>query len=249
MRKGITDDQKEFYKKEYKEQKEPRIFNNLLYGSKEYYLSYLMPSKNKKMLCLGSGTGSKCIHLAKNGGFIIASDLVVEPLITMRDKATSEGIFAKNLLFVVADAHNLPFKKTSFDVVYGMGVLHHLDNSIAAKEIHRVVREKGFCLFSEPLGYNPIINLYRRLTPGIRTKSEVPLSRDDIRIYSSLFSKIKIRSFGFFTLILAPFIKLPPTILRIPLFFLYWLDKVIFSIFPKLKKFAWSSKLVFFKSG
>ena len=34
-------------------------------------------------------------------------------------------------------------------------------------ELSRIIKPNGECIFQEPMGHNPIINLYRKLTPNI----------------------------------------------------------------------------------
>ncbi|MFQ5598018.1 MAG: class I SAM-dependent methyltransferase, partial [Nitrospiria bacterium] len=165
MSKKDLEEQKEFYSEAYKNQPEGRKFNDLLFGIKEYYMSVLMPVTNRRMLCLGSGYGSKCRFFSKQGAIVFATDVVIEPLKKMRSRAQNDGLNTGSLFFIVADAHCLPFKTERFDIVYGMGVLHHLDNDGASKEIYRVMKNQGKGLFKEPFGLNPIIGLYRLVTP------------------------------------------------------------------------------------
>jgi SAM-dependent methyltransferase len=82
--------------------------------------------------------------------------------------------------FFVADAHQLMFPESSFDVVIGRGILHHLDFKVAIHELYRILRPGGCAIFVEPLGDNPGAKLFRALTPNARTPDERPLSRQQI---------------------------------------------------------------------
>jgi SAM-dependent methyltransferase len=95
-----------------------------------------------------------------------------------RDKATRAGLL--NVTFQHMDGEAMGFPDASFDVVYGRGILHHLDLAKALAEIARVLRPNGTALFVEPLGHNPLINWYRRRTPALRTPDEHPLVRRDL---------------------------------------------------------------------
>jgi ubiquinone/menaquinone biosynthesis C-methylase UbiE len=56
-----------------------------------------------------------------------------------------------NIAFVKGDAHRLPFKDNSFDVVTCQTVLIHLkDPDLALKEMKRVVKKGGIVICSEP---------------------------------------------------------------------------------------------------
>jgi len=60
----------------------------------------------------------------------------------------SDISFGKNTK-IILDSHNIPFKKNSFDAVIIQAVLEHvLSPSQCVKEIHRVLKKKGF-VYSE----------------------------------------------------------------------------------------------------
>src|SRR5688572_8230476 len=64
--------------------------------------------------------------------------------------------------FRLMDAHKLDFPDNSLDVVYGVGILHHLDYERALLEILRVLKPGGTMIFREPLALNPIAMMVRR---------------------------------------------------------------------------------------
>jgi len=82
--------------------------------------------------------------------------------------------------FLVMDAHALEFPDRHFDLVFGSGILHHLDLDLALAEIRRVLKPDGLMLFSEPLDNNPVGRLVRRLTPHARTADERPLRHAEL---------------------------------------------------------------------
>ena len=102
--------------------------------------------------------------------------------------------------FCEMDAHKLDFADASFDLVFGVAILHHLDFALAMREIHRVLRRGGKIVFMEPLRHNPVARFVRWLTPHARTPDELPLGRSELRLigrnfevdnyYSELFSVI-----------------------------------------------------------
>ncbi|WP_428491963.1 hypothetical protein [Rhodopila sp.] len=61
--------------------------------------------------------------------------------------------------------------------MFGIGIIHHLDTRQASREVARVLRPDGNAVFWEPMGTNPIIGLYRMLTPNARTVDEHPLAK------------------------------------------------------------------------
>jgi SAM-dependent methyltransferase len=82
--------------------------------------------------------------------------------------------------FLLMDAHKLAFPDAHFDVVFGAGILHHLELETALREIGRVLRPGGRIVFSEPLDNNPVGRLVRRLTPSARTEDETPFRFDHL---------------------------------------------------------------------
>ena len=56
---------------------------------------------------------------------------------------------------------------------------------------------------------NPIINIYRKLTPKARSVDEHPLVFQDIKLIESMFKNVEVKYYGFLTLIFFPFYKSP----------------------------------------
>ncbi len=70
-----------------------------------------------------------------------------------------------NAVFVTGDCSKLDFPDSSFDVVCGCSVLHHLPVEQALSECHRVLRPGGRIWFSEPNMLNPQIALQKNIMP------------------------------------------------------------------------------------
>ena len=115
--------------------------------------------------------------------------------------------------------------------------MHHLEINKCLDEIHRMLRPNGFLLFIEPLGTNPIINLYRKLTPNARSKDEHPLIKKDFEYLNKKFVDVKIRYYGFLTLIFFPFYKTPKKSKFFEL--LVFFDQLLFK-FKFFQILAWS---------
>ena len=188
---------------------------------------------NKKLLEYGCGTGKdskKWIDLgAKLTGIDISSE-GVKKATKIAQKNNSDAIY------LVMDAEHTEFEDGSFDVVVGSGIIHHLNLKKSYQELARILKKDGHAVFSEPLGHNPIINLYRLLTPKMRTEDEHPLKISDIKLLEEYFHDVKIEYFSLFTLIAAPFHN--------RLFFarlcslLRKIDKFLFLI-PFIRRYAW----------
>jgi SAM-dependent methyltransferase len=143
-----------------------------------------------------------------------------------------------NVTFSVRDAMDMKFPSASFDLVFGSGVVHHLDTAACAREVARVLRPGGHALFWEPLGLNPLINAYRWLTPSARTVDEHPLLPRDIQILREHFASVELEFFGLASLAAVPFRNsgAGATVRRV----LERLDDAIVSL-PGVRFLAWYS--------
>jgi SAM-dependent methyltransferase len=110
-----------------------------------------------------------------------------------------------NVRFYVMDAMNMTFKDKQFDLVFGSGIIHHLDTERSMKEISRVLRPNGHAIFLEPLGLNPVINVYRSLTPDARTRDEHPLRSNDFAVMRKYFGRVETDFYGLTALAAVPF--------------------------------------------
>ncbi|MDB2524571.1 class I SAM-dependent methyltransferase [Amylibacter sp.] len=132
---------------------------------------------------------------------------------------------------IVIRLHVLPFDDKSMDFVIVNSLLHHLDLKAAFEEISRVLKVDGGLIFREPLGTNPLIQLYRYFTPSARTIDERPFTFNDLKLMQRYFDIEDVRWFGFIN-ILSAFIRLKG--LRQ---FLTFLDNIL-SLTP-IKYFYW----------
>ncbi len=143
------------------------------------------------------GAGLETISLTHRLPFSLTSiDISSKAISSLNNKKIQS-----NVHFEVADAHDLPYEDGKFELIFARGVLHHLDLQAGISEIQRVLASNGKVLFGEPLGGNPLIQLYRFLTPHMRTPDEKPLSSKDIRFVRDSFKGVTIRYFGFLSLI------------------------------------------------
>ena len=62
-------------------------------------------------------------------------------------------------------------------------------------------------IFIEPLGTNPLINLYRKLTPRSRTVDEHPLIPKDFDFIKSTLGTTTVKYYGFISLVFFMFYR------------------------------------------
>src|SRR5262249_39739430 len=112
-------------------------------------------------------------------------------------RAAANGVSAR-ARFVVGSAHSLPFGDDTFDIVFGVAILHHLDLGIVSGELRRVLKTGGRGIFSEPVRNSSFI---RRVRPWIPYRApavspfEGPLSDNELRSFSKGFRFGRCRAF------------------------------------------------------
>lgn len=174
---------------------------------------------------------SRLAHEAGSFHGIDISDWAIEKA---RKSAAAQGL--TQCSFSVMDAEKLTFPDGQFDLVFGRGILHHLDVEKSLAEIARVLRPGGRAIFYEPLGGNPVLNSYRRMTPHLRTADEHPLVMRDIRLARAAFREVDARFFGLLTLAAVPFrnTAIGPGLMAA----LEWTDRILLR-FPLIRQNAW----------
>jgi ubiquinone/menaquinone biosynthesis C-methylase UbiE len=184
-----------------------RRFYSIVTEGWERILEYLGGDcRGRRVLDYCCGGGSTGIELARRGAEVWSIDISPQRLATAAADASAAGC-RDRMRFVQMDAEQLGFAESSFDVIICLGVLHHLELQAAYRELARVLRPSGMVVCIEALRNNPIIGLYRRLTPRLRTKWEMHhiLSMKDVRLASSHFARIDRHFEHLLTLLAVPF--------------------------------------------
>lgn len=96
----------------------------------------------KKVLEIGIGMGTDFLQWVRAGAEAYGVDLTTESIDHVRRRLQLYGLKAADLR--TADAENLPYPASTFDVVYSWGVIHHSPNTRQAlAEIVRVLKPGG----------------------------------------------------------------------------------------------------------
>lgn len=218
--------------------------------------------ENKRILDLGCGLGESSVYFALQGANVMAIDISSRMLSCVKRLAKRYDVAGK-IKIIESPAERLPFKDESFDLIFGGNVLHHVDIKKTSREIKRVLKKNGKAVFIEPLGYNPVIQFYRKLAKDKRTQMERPFVFADIKSLGQGFRKIShIEQQLFTTLIFVWFFvgeRLHPSKVR------YWkkiigeseryakafkilknIDRVVLKL-PFIKKLCWSTVIELIK--
>jgi ubiquinone/menaquinone biosynthesis C-methylase UbiE len=216
-------------------------FYTITSSIKEYYTRFLEERcPGKQVLEIGCGPGGRACDLAEMGAFITGIDISEEAVKKAQAKAEQRHITTAR--FEVMDAEALSFPDNFFDIVFGGGVLHHLNIERAYREIARVLKPNGEAIFIEPLAYNPLVRLYRKLTPSLRSADEHPLLERDIEMAQRYFQTVNIRYYYLISLLGIPFAGVP--VVKYGVGLLEALDRLVFSFIPSTRKYAWMCTIV-----
>jgi SAM-dependent methyltransferase len=97
---------------------------------------------NLRVLDLGSATGGNTIHISSMGHEVLSAEYSRIGVQIQRNKG---------IPVIKADARNLPFPESTFDIVICLDVLEHIvEHDLVAAEIFRVLKPGGKFLISVP---------------------------------------------------------------------------------------------------
>jgi SAM-dependent methyltransferase len=153
--------------------------------------------RGKRILDYGCGSAEGGVYLAKLGATVVGIDVSAGMLEAAQRLAARHGVQIETRQ-VTSDL--IPAARDEFDLIYGNGVLHHVSLDVAIPELARVLRPGGTGCFIEPLPYNPVINVYRRIAREVRTIDEKPLTFGDIDRFKAHFDAVSHQEFWLTTL-------------------------------------------------
>lgn len=190
------------------------------------------------------GLGFNSLKLAKAGAVVYGIDISPESVNSASQLLRDNG-FEEKSHFQVMDAENTTFDDNFFDVIVCCGVLHHLDVNLAFPELARILKPDGKIIAIEALGYNPVIAMYRRLTPKLRTAWETDhiLTNKELVVAKKSFSEVQVHYFHLLGILATPLRNTP--LFQFILNTLDLIDGMILKI-PGIRLMAW--QMIFFLS-
>jgi len=146
------------------------IFPNMIRRrEKEIILDFVASVNPRTILDFGCGGGWLSKVLSAKGYHIVGIDISTSLI------KTATKVAPDSLGFLIGDCMKLPFRNSTFDLIVGVGILHHLDLDKALAECHRVLKKNGSILFLEPNALNPVMAVGRKLVRvDICTEGEKP---------------------------------------------------------------------------
>ena len=230
----------------------------------KFALSQMGELRGKTILDLGCGMGDASMYFALRGAKVYAIDISPEMIKLVKRIARKLG-YSRQITAKVMVAEKLEFSSSTFDYVFGNGILHHVVPDMALKEVYRVLKPGGVATFIEPLGYNPIINVYRRMARRVRTPFEVPLNYSQLNtLTQAKFRKMFHKEFHLTTLLIFLWFfvgegvdpneerywkKIIDDADKVGSVFLFLrrIDEAIFKLAPAIKRYSWNTVLIYQK--
>jgi 2-polyprenyl-3-methyl-5-hydroxy-6-metoxy-1,4-benzoquinol methylase len=208
------------------------------------------PLPDTSILEIGCGRGEFAVHVAKQRAVVTAIDVGEHLIDAARQLAKINGVECD---FVQTSATAPPFNDAQFDIVIGLGVLHHMSEEDVLKtmrQMHRVLKPGGRAYFLEPIensrtfdfiqsflpagkkgdsDYRPSILQRREWAQYEQDRDERVLTDRELLSAGNNFRRATIvRHYGFFV----RFWRLLGTGSRKPL---QRLDAVVLQVFPPLR--------------
>lgn len=250
-----TEKERKWHDELYKEGATPEesIRSGILfaYVSAEYpqrIFKKLQKFKNLRVLDVGCGRGiQRAQSFVSNGCNYTGIDISIECIKANLKDAKRESLEAN---FIVEDANKMDsLKEEAFDVIILTGTLHHLDLNKILPVMKRLTQKtKGKVIMMEPMGTNPILNLFRKLTPKLRSPDEHPLIFKDLDLIRHYFPKTE---YSFHTL--SALLVIPLGIIPLHIFrklcksiaiFLGKVDEKLLCKIPIVKRLSWNVIIV-----
>lgn len=233
------DREREFHNRAFREQPRRRV--SRFYAIKaaidaEFDRVLFAAPAGQSVLECGCGMGERLFVLSRAGARCHGIDISDYAIEALRERAATAGL---KIEYQVMNAESLTFPDRAFDLIYGSGILHHLDLDRAMGCIARKLKPGGRAVFIEPLGHNRLINRFRSATPELRTSGEHPLRMGDFEVARRHFRRVTVQSY-FLSALALPVLfghRVPPFLLAC----CNRLDRVAFAAFPWLRRQAWQA--------
>lgn len=157
--------------------------------------------KGKRVLDLGSGLGESAVYFALQGAYVTAVD--VSPQMINRCLKVAEHYGVRDRITGIAAPVGCVQLLDNYDIAFAANLFHHIENLEGlVLKVKSCLRPGGMMLSWDPIAYNPLINVYRKIASSVRTKDEHPLRISDLRKIKKIFPGMRHREFWLCTLVL-----------------------------------------------
>ena len=208
----------------------------------DYYEDIKTLVKGRRVVVVGCAEGG-VTPLARHGATRVLGVDIADAAIAKLNRAIADEGLSDVAQAVVGNAEALEVEARSFDLICCTGVLHHLDIERAMQNWSTILDRGGKVIMMEPMAYNPVVALYRWMTPAMRTDDEHPLVPKDIRTMKRYFERVDVKGYVLTSIASAAFSYLPflrglkrPVCKGLEL-----LDRGLLAVVPPLRYLCWTS--------
>jgi SAM-dependent methyltransferase len=150
--------------------------------------------EGKKLLDYGCGMGEESIYFAKLGAQVTAIDVSPVGVDLVLRRAQHNGLSDRVRAFQM-DASATTFEPESFDLVHGLGIVHHIGLEQSFREVKRVMKPGARGVFLEHMMNSKLLEKVKVSLYGQEedhTEFEQPLRWKDCEQYKKQFSQYKL---------------------------------------------------------
>jgi 2-polyprenyl-3-methyl-5-hydroxy-6-metoxy-1,4-benzoquinol methylase len=176
------------------------LFESFIALENNFIMKKLGDLKGKKILDVGAGLGESSVYFALQGAEVYYNDISPKMGEFAEKLANKYGV---KLQYMIAPIEKLELYENFFDVIHCANLIHHVpqvDQDFWIKTMSQSLKKGGTLVTWDPLRYNPVINVYRRMAMEVRTIDEMPVGFDILKLYKKYFSKVEHKEFWFTTL-------------------------------------------------
>lgn len=149
--------------------------------------------RGRRVLDVGAGLGESSVYFALKGARVTATDVSSGMIESATSLAAHHGV---EIEAVVSAGESLNVEPGAYDVVYIANTIHHVtDRDALYRHAREALRPGGMIYTWDPIAYNPVINIYRRMATDVRTPDEQPLTFADPKHLARHFQDVGHREF------------------------------------------------------
>lgn len=165
-----------------------------------FILERLGDLRGKHVLDIGCGLGETAVMFARRGALVTASDISPQMIQVTEQLARRYGV---SIATRVGPAESVDLPAGGFDVVFTANTLHHLaDRGAFLRSVMQLLKPDGVFCSWDPIKYNPVIEVYRRIATEVRSADERPLGCRDVKEIAGYFSETETQHFWLLSLAL-----------------------------------------------
>lgn len=164
------------------------------WDARQFCAQWLGKVEGKELLDYGCGMGEESIYFAKLGAQVTAIDVSPVGIDLVLRRAAHNNLSERVRAFQM-DACATSFDSESFDLVHGLGILHHICVDRGLREVRRLLKPGGRGVFLEHMMNSRFLEKLKGRffeAKADHTEYERPVRWDECRRCSGQFSQFQL---------------------------------------------------------